>query len=55
MAPVKVIQVRSSYAPWMSAETKAMVKERNLAQEKASETQNEEDWKNYKKTPQCDQ
>ena len=49
MAPVKVIQVRSSYAPWMSAETKARVKERNLAQEKASETQNEEDWKNYKK------
>ena len=29
MAPVKVIQVRSNYAPWVSAETKQKMKERD--------------------------
>ena len=46
MAPEKVIQVRSKYAPWVSAETKQKIKERDVAQKRASETQNMEDWEN---------
>ena len=49
MAPVKIIQVRSSYAPWMSLETKERIKKRNTAQRIAAETQNIEDWQEYKK------
>ena len=49
MAPEKMIQVRTHYAPWMSKETKEKIRERNLAQKKASETQIMEDWEYYKK------
>ena len=49
MAPVKVIQVRTNYAPWMSRETKQKIKERDKAQEKASVTKNTEDWEEYKR------
>ena len=49
MAPVKIIQVRTHYAPWMSLETKERIKKRNRAQRKAAETQNSEDWEIYKK------
>ena len=49
MAPVKVIQVRTNYAPWMSRETKQKIKERDKAQEKASVTKNIEDWEEYKR------
>ena len=49
MAPVKVIQVRSHYAPWMSEKTKQKIKERYIAQKRASETQNNEEWENYRK------
>ena len=48
MAPVKIIQVRTHYAPWMSTETKEKIKERDTAQKKAAETQNAEDWESYK-------
>ena len=48
MAPVRVIQVRTNYAPWISEKTKARIKERNLAQGKAAETKTEEDWNDYK-------
>ena len=49
MAPVKVIQVRSHYAPWMSEKTKQKILERDIAQKRASETQNNEEWENYRK------
>ena len=49
MAPVKVIQVRSNYAPWLSDTTKKKIKERNEAQKKASETKLTKDWDKYKK------
>ena len=48
MAPVKKFQVRSKYAPWLSDNTKQKIKTRDAAQEKASETDNAEDWKEYK-------
>ena len=48
MAPVKVIQVRTHYAPWMSKDTKAKAKERNIAQKKAAESQTDEDWEAFK-------
>ena len=49
MAPVKVIQVRSNYAPWLSDTTKKKIRERNEAQKKASETKLANDWDEYKK------
>ena len=49
MAPVKVIQVRSCYAPWMSSKTKEEIKKRKIAQQKAAESQNIEDWEEFKK------
>ena len=48
MAPIKSIQVRTKYQPWMSHNTKEKIKERNLAQEKAAETKNGDDWAKYK-------
>ena len=36
MAPIKTFQVRTKYAPWMSQNTKELLKERNLAQETAA-------------------
>ena len=48
MAPIKVVQVRTHYAPWMSKDTKAKAKERDIAQKKAAETQVAEDWEAYK-------
>ena len=48
MAPVKKIQVRTKYAPWISDSTKKKINERNVAQQKASETGKQEDWANFK-------
>ena len=38
LAPVKTIQLRSSYAPWLSEDTKKLKKEREAAQEKAAQS-----------------
>ena len=46
-APVRTIQVRSRYAPWLSDETKSIMKERNLAQQFAQRTQNPDDKREY--------
>ena len=46
-APVRTIQVRSRYAPWLSDETKSIMKERNLAQHFAQRTQNPDDKREY--------
>ena len=48
LAPVKTIQIRSNYVPGISETTKLLQNERNLAQEKAAETGNPEDWRMYK-------
>ena len=49
MAPVKLIQVRSNFAPWLSETTKKKIVERNEAQKKATETKLKEDWDEYKR------
>ena len=49
MAPVKSIQTRSRYAPWLSEATKKKIKNRNEAQKKASETNLKSDWDEYRK------
>ena len=48
LAPVKTIQVRNKYAPWLSKNTKELMKERNAAQETASKTRDLDDWRKYK-------
>ena len=49
MAPIKSIQNRSRYAPWVSDDTKNKMIARNEAQKKASETKLQSDWEEYKK------
>ena len=48
MAPVKKIQLRRNYAPWITPECKVGMDARDYAQKKASETQTDEDWSEYK-------
>ena len=48
MAPIKNIQVRAKYAPWLSENTKLKLVERDLAKRTASESGKSEDWKTYK-------
>ena len=48
MAPVKTIQVRSSFAAWLSDGTKQLLKERNDAQKLASHSKEIDDWRFYK-------
>lgn len=49
MCPVKLIQIRSKYSPWLSEETKLLMKNRDEAQKAATLTNKNEDWNNYKK------
>ena len=49
MAPIRTIQIRENYAPWLSHETRKIMAERDLAQKIASETKNEEDWRTFKR------
>ena len=48
MAPIKTIQTRNRYAPWLSDETKQIQQARNAAQEKAALTDSPEDWRQYR-------
>ena len=48
VAPIKTFQTRSQYAPWMSEETKHLKKLREEAQEKASKSNKDEDWRFFK-------
>ena len=48
MAPVKTIQVRNNYAPWLSTATKELMRERDIAQHRAVESKLEADWNKYK-------
>ena len=47
LAPVKTIQVRNNFAPWLSDNTKQLMKERDIAQHRASVTNLEHDWHYY--------
>ena len=48
LAPVRVFQVRSNYAPWLSVNAKQWIKFRDGALEKAVQSHLEADWVNYK-------
>ena len=48
MAPVRTIQCRSKYAPWLSEETKNLQNERNAAQETAAQSDSPEDWRMFR-------
>ena len=48
MAPLRTIQVRAKYAPWLSDSTKRLMNERNEAQKAASETKDQDDYRQYK-------
>ena len=48
-APVRRFQTRKKYSPWLSTETKQLLKERNQAQMWAASTKNPDDWSAYKK------
>jgi hypothetical protein len=48
MAPIRKIQERTKYAPWLSEETKLLKAEREVAQERAAESDIPEDWRLYR-------
>ena len=48
MAPIKTIQVRNKYCPWLSKETKTLQEERNHLHQKAAESNDPNDWKAFK-------
>ena len=48
MAPVRKIQVRTRFAPWLSDETKKLMKGRDYAQLRASESKDNDDFNDYK-------
>ena len=47
-APVRTIQVRKNYAPWLSDLTKLAIKKRNIAQQVSRLTKNHERIREYK-------
>ena len=49
MCPMKTIQVRTNYLPWMSDETKDRINQRNELLKKAKKSKIDNDWKEYKK------
>ena len=44
MAPIKSIQIRTKYAPWLSQSTKEKMRERDWAQKAATESRLKSDW-----------
>ena len=48
MAPIRVFQIRTNYAPWLSCTTKELMKKRDFAQKKAGETNSIDDWNEFK-------
>ena len=48
MAPVKTFQTSTKYCPWLTQETKLLIKERNKAQKLLSENKNQSNLKNFK-------
>ena len=48
MAPMRTVQIRKKYAPWLSSTTLELMKQRDGIQKNASETGDKDDWKKYK-------
>ena len=48
LAPVRTIQTRNKYVPWLSEETKLLMQQRDEAQSRAARTKSQEDWKAFK-------
>ena len=48
LAPIKTVQTRTNYAPWLANETKELQKERNEAQAKAAQSNEAEEWRQYR-------
>jgi hypothetical protein len=48
MAPIRTIQIRKKYVPWLSSSTKELMQERNAAQAKAASSRDQDDWRAYK-------
>ena len=48
MAPMKTVQVRTNYNPWLSQQTKDLMIERDRLQKSAAETENQDEWNKYK-------
>ena len=48
MAPMKCIQIRSNYSPWLCKDTLDLMKARDEVQKLASETKCRDDWVKYK-------
>ena len=53
MAPVRKIQARTRFAPWLSEETKKLMRSRDYAQQRASESKKIEDIKEFKNLRNC--
>ena len=49
MAPIRTIQIRENYAPWLSYETKKLMAERDSAQQMAAQSKLESDWTLFKR------
>ena len=49
MAPVKTVQIRNNYAPWLSPDLRTKMKARDKAQEKSAKSGKDEDWTEYKR------
>ena len=45
MAPMRTLQIRTNYAPWLSEETLELIKARDEAHKVAVETKCRDDWK----------
>ena len=48
MAPIRTVQVRAKYAPWLSRDTKDLQTSRNNAQKTAAQTDSPEDWRIFR-------
>ena len=48
MAPIRRIQLRSNFAPWISPEVKAIMRKRDYLQQRASNTKKDSDTREYK-------
>ena len=49
LAPVKTIQTRNKYVPWLAKETNNLMEQRDLAQGRAANSRFQEDWQQFKK------
>ena len=48
-APIKTIQNRNNYAPYLQETTKSMMQSRNEAQRRAARSGSQEDWREYRR------